>query len=695
MRLLCYLLIILLPSLSISATKTKKIIEEVFVAADIVEYNSQENYIYAKGNIKIKFNNYTLTSDTLVYDIENDQLWANGRVKIQDQNKTITLGESAIFKDQLKIGVIKDFILKFNDNSIIVSKLAKRIDKNHISLHMTTFTPCQIPCSGNPIWQISSKETLIDYEEEKIIYKNIFIEVYGIPIFFSPYFSHPLPSAQAKSGILIPKIEKDSFSLPFYLRVKPNLDFTLTPRISKNYVITELETRHRTSMGYYQIIASYGYVPYKERKKNSGFVSSFGDFYKDNYKYGFNINQTSDKAFLKNYYERYDSYLDSKMYFTNIYGLNYINIEGFHFQGLRSDNLSVADPWIFPKIRTKNVINLNDEENSYLTIKDDFLIYKEPNPKLIFKNSLDLSLTHNMLLSNGQLITLIARTIGDLYSYKNFFIKADKNFKSYYRNIPEVQAIWRYPFIKSISSISSAIIEPIFSLTLGRKANDNDKRFKLIDSSRIEITADNLFTSNHYSGTDYHEFGTRLSYGVNAAFLSLQNYYTLFIGQYFHEHNINSNDKKSNIGKLAANFGENLEFFYKYRKGKNFKSIKDELGSNILIKNLQLTFNFIKLTNLKKYYSEENYYLTKNNATQIQYIINYQLNSNWLISHDMRLDLIKGRIKPISKTIRVTYFKDCVKISAKLYDNYTSDRIRGIKEVHSKTVTFGLKVLNM
>lgn len=695
MRLLCNLIIILFPCLCIGALVTERGSEKVFLAADLIEYNSNENYIYGTGNIKIQFNEYILTSNNLIYDIEKDQLWAQGSVRVQDQKSTVALGESAIFKDKLKSGIIKNFILKFNDNTIVASKLAKRIDKNHTALYLSTFTPCQIPCSGNPIWQISSKETLIDYEKEKMIYKNIFFEVYGIPIFFTPYFSHPLPSAQAKSGILIPKIEKGSFSLPLYLRIKPNMDLTLTPRVTQTYFLNEVEFRHKISAGYYQIVASHGYVPYKNAKVNSGFISSYGDFSTNNYQYGFNLSQAFDKAYLKNYYEIYNSFLNSRLYFTNIYGLNYLNIEGLHFQGLRIENSSRTDPWIFPKIRIKNVFNLNDSGNIYFTIKDDSLVYVEPQQRVIFKNSLDLSLTNNLTLSSGQLLTLIVRTIEDLYTYKNIPEHMSKKQISYFRTIPEIQAILRHPFTKTISYNKNAIVEPIVSLTFGRKQESTDKMFKLIDSSKSEITENNFFTSNHYSGTDYHEFGHRLNYGINMAFLSSENYYTLFIGQYLHTNNINSQDRKGNVGKLAANLVGNIELFYRYRKNESFKSIRDEIGSNIWYKKLQLSFNFIKLSNIKKYFSDENFSLTANKAIQAQYAIEYSLNTNWTFSHKMHLDISKKRINPLNKTIRVTYFKDCVKISLKLYDNYTSDPNRGIKQVHSKTVALGLKILNM
>ncbi len=241
-----------------------------FISTDYVEYNQLEQLIYADGNVQIILDDYFITANSLIYDIEQDQLWAKGDVRIHDKQNKVILGEVVILKDKLKEGVISDFILYFGDNTLLVSKLAERINKDLFRLHNSSFTPCKILCNQKPIWQISARDTELELSKNKMVYKHLFFEVYGVPFFYLPYFSHPTPKAKAESGILVPIIENKSLGIPVYYRAKPNLDFTLTPRIFAKYNIYELEARYKPNKSdYISLEANYGKVPYKTQNRGT------------------------------------------------------------------------------------------------------------------------------------------------------------------------------------------------------------------------------------------------------------------------------------------------------------------------------------------------------------------------------------------------------------------------------------------
>lgn len=690
-----FLVIIALVSVDVNAAlKTLTSNESAFISADQVEYHESENYVRASGNVKITIDNYLITADNITYDVNKDLLWANGEVKITQGPDKILLGHTVIFKDKLKQGVIKDFVLRFkHNNSIVAAKLAKRLNSEQIYLYKTRFTPCDITCDRQPIWQLAAKETYIKFDEEKLIYRNVFFEVYGVPVFFTPYFSHPTPDAHAQSGFLIPSVKRNNMSIPIYYRAKPNMDFTLTPQIASKYTIFELNGRHKLSNGRYEVDASYGEVPYKKKKVHSAYVSANGVFNSHDYNYGFNVNRTTDKAYLKNYHDRYDSQLASRLYLNNVRGYNYFLLEGMHFQGLRTEDLNNTDPLVLPKVRTKNIFDISEDGGTYATIQSDSLAYREPRGTQIGRGSLNLDITNNSRTSNGHLLGITGRVRDDVYFIRNKFETSKyKNVKN--RNIPELQASWRYPLINQ-SSVNNITIEPLASITIGKKFKSTYNKYGFIDPSKYEIGDDNLFESNRYSGIDYHEFGNRFSYGVNAALLAGDNYYDLFLGQFLHKHNSFSNDNVGNVGKFSSHFLETAELFYRFRRDKHYKSIRDEIGANTSYDKFQLESTFIKLENIKKYYASEDFVPVSNHAKQFYYNVQYQLTSNWSVGHEMRFDLATRKIKPLYKSIKVTYFKDCVSIALKMYDDYTFDRIRGIKKTHSKSVTLGLKVLNM
>jgi LPS-assembly protein len=207
---------------------------EKFLLADKVEYNEKSQYIEAKGNVRIAFEKYVLHAEKMFYDIEKDELWAHGKVSAFRENEEIAIGKSALIKNKAKEIVISSFILYFKSNdSIIASKLAKRVNENHTHLHKATFTSCPTCLTKRPLWQISASKADVFLDKHKVVYKNMFFEIYGIPVMYLPYFAHSLPNAPPKSGILIPNVKNKKIGLPIYFRPKSNIDTTVTPRIGK------------------------------------------------------------------------------------------------------------------------------------------------------------------------------------------------------------------------------------------------------------------------------------------------------------------------------------------------------------------------------------------------------------------------------------------------------------------------------
>ncbi|MGL4226958.1 MAG: LPS-assembly protein LptD, partial [Rickettsia sp.] len=111
---------------------------------------------------------------------------------------------------------------------------------------------------------------------------------------------------------------------------------------------------------------------------------------------------------------------------------------------------------------------------------------------------------------------------------------------------------------------------------------------------------------------------------------------------------------------------------------------------------INLLGSFIQLTNLKKYYSVESIKISNNRVRQFYGDINYQIAENWTIGLGARIDLSRRSPNLLTRTIRVTYAKDCVRITTKIYSDYLADGSRGIKKTTSSpTISIGLKVLNM
>ncbi|MGI4775406.1 MAG: hypothetical protein ACRYE9_00490, partial [Janthinobacterium lividum] len=109
---------------------------------------------------------------------------------------------------------------------------------------------------------------------------------------------------------------------------------------------------------------------------------------------------------------------------------------------------------------------------------------------------------------------------------------------------------------------------------------------------------------------------------------------------------------------------------------------------------MKASTSLVRLSDLNKYYTTEDFHPANNRIIQAHFNIGYQLTSNWSVSYGEGIDLSK-KIRPLHRTIKVTYIKDCVSIAIQLYDDYTFDKNRGIKKVHSKSASVRLKIINM
>ena len=115
----------------------------VIIKAKETNYDANNNTITASGDVFIQMDEYTLHAAIVHYDLARDIVYAEGNVRIIDEKGRRIYGQKAVFKDKLKKGIIEEFMAKLDDNSVIVSRTAKRIERNRVILERSVFTPCE------------------------------------------------------------------------------------------------------------------------------------------------------------------------------------------------------------------------------------------------------------------------------------------------------------------------------------------------------------------------------------------------------------------------------------------------------------------------------------------------------------------------------------------------------------------------
>lgn len=666
--------------------------KESFLNADNVYYNKQENFIEAKGNVTILNDNVLLKTDNIIIDLEKNIIISDSPISIVSGNEKI-LAESMIIDKSKQTGVFINSELLLNDTDLVIAQNMNKVSKEKFNIKNAKFTPCKTCHFGKPIWEINSEIVEVDLKSQNIVYKNASIRFFGLKIFITPYFSHPLKNANAKSGILMPKIFNNTLKIPLYYRAEDNLDFTYSPKFSSSNIIHELEIRHLTDKGKYEIFTSYNNSSLNGKEKvDRYYVNLMGDFRILNSTLGFNLGKVSDKSYLKNYYLDNRDFVESEIYINQFLdnGFNHGNIK--HFQGLRGLDSLKTDPSIMPNILLKREYSFS--EGWVFNVSNNFVNYREYSNKNIIRDRLHLGITKSHYGKFGEILSY---GISNKFDFYNVDKNNIQDRKTYTRNIPEFHSSVRVP--RSLNFKHNVIVfEPRISFTTGIRNPNKLSKIKLIDSPNIDVNENNIFKSSRYSGIDFHEYGKRFNYGLNVNVLN--NNFTLssFLGQAISSNRGEINSLSNYIGKISLKYKSTVELYYRFRKDKkNFKPKRDEIG--FWLSNDKFTIhnntNIIRdINNFGQFYyqtSKSNSNIIKQNYTNAS----LRLSKNVEIFGTLKVDLkdkLKNRILNYSTGLKFTY--DCVSTYINFVNDYTSDPTRNVKKTKSYSFNFGLKTIN-
>jgi LPS-assembly protein len=155
-----------------------------------------------------------------------------------DQSGNIVFANYMEVTDDLKDGVIKNIKVLLNDKSRIAAVQANRKGPTD-EFNKGVYSPCR-PCVDKPnsmsppIWQLAARRMVHDNDEHEIIYHDAWMEIFGVPVIFTPYFSMPDPSVKRRSGFLTPVLGQSTnlgfqYHQPYFWAIAPDKDLTITP----------------------------------------------------------------------------------------------------------------------------------------------------------------------------------------------------------------------------------------------------------------------------------------------------------------------------------------------------------------------------------------------------------------------------------------------------------------------------------
>jgi LPS-assembly protein len=362
--------------------------ERVVVEARELVYNRDKGVVTAYDNVELSYKGQTVVADRITYDSNTKDVIAAGRVRIVDKEGTSITADSVELKGSLRDGFMHALRLEKDTDegyhARFSSPVGERIDGKTTILDYATYTACNT-CREKPqrppLWRIKAARIIHDGKERTLYYEDARMEVWGIPIFYAPYFWTPDPTVKRKTGLLTPGYSKSStlgmgFTFPFFWEAGPNYDLTFSPTYyERQGLMGQVEWRHRLESGSYRIRVTGIHQNAPEAfatgrygagdKTNRGLIESAGEFLiTPRWRWGWNVSLMSDKWFFNNYNLHGFGYSSlfyqeaiSTVYLEGAGERSYFDLSANHFKGLTTYDRQSQQPVVHPVLDYNKRVN--------------------------------------------------------------------------------------------------------------------------------------------------------------------------------------------------------------------------------------------------------------------------------------------------------------------------------------------------
>lgn len=675
--------------------------EPVYMEAEKLGYDQQNAIVIARGKVEVVQGESVLMADQITYYQNQGIVRADGNVVVTDPSGDVYFGDQVQLRDDLLEGVIRHFRVRMSDNSQFAAAEARRLSATKTQMKKAVYSACKV-CEGrSPFWQMKAYDVEIDDEEQRVYYEDLTLEMWGVPVLYSPYFFHPTPDADRKSGILKPEYQQTSnlgtvIKVPYYVNIAEDKDATLTPiYTSEEGGALEVEYRQKTDGGQYQLNGSITYPDKRDdngmalsEQEIRGHVFARGDQgLTEHWTAGFDIQRSTDDTYMRKY--RYGDYksLNSRIYTERIEGRSHALIQAMAFQGLQIDDDPSREPFVLPLAQGYYESNPGWRGSRWFAAGNTQVIERDEGPK-----SRRLSVTGGykvpVVTSGGHLFDMQTSLRTDAYSVEDVTLSSGKNFDGEeVRMIPEAALKWRYPLMKQVGS-GSLTIEPTV-LAVASSTGNNPEEIPNEDNRIPEFSDANLFHIHRFPGQDTVDEGSRIAYGVrsqwlineraNAQFLFGQNYSV--DGNTPFPYRNRPNETWSDYVARAALEYQPIELSYQVRLDQDDLSARGNLlmaGYNS--SPLQLNVGYVSL--------DDDAFL--NDREEVITNVALALTDEWTLTGSGRRDLYNDNM--VYAAGGLVFQNECFTLYTNFSKQYTRDR--DYEPDTSFTVRVGFKNLN-
>lgn len=655
---------------------------EIYFSADEVENNQELSLITAIGNVEIIRDNYTVKADKIIYNQKEDTVTAVGNVVILEDSGNVVFSDYAELTDRMTKGEMKNIKMIMADKTRVAASTFRRGDKDKKIMTNAVYSPCDACREEDPLWQIKARKVEHNAETQDVHYQNATVEIKGVPVFYTPFLSHPDPTVKRRSGFLFPSISSNQYlgaaiQGQYFWSISDQEDILFNPIFSsdKGIVYSGAYNKYFTRG---EVSASGSFLRDSDTKKDRSNLFAYGRYEVNDYWVAdTDINYASDNAYLKDLSlpKKDDTWLTSRASLQGFDNRNYAALEAYYYKILSYDLRYANRPMVLPTFSYENISDPNRygayNKNSFSMAS----VYHEDDnssQRATMINSWNLPYTSPY----GEKYKLVASLKSDLYYVDNYLNPENEIYDGTVGRIfPQVGLEWRLPFIRATED-SRQILEPIIVAAVAPNQSNKADKIPNEDSQDVELNDTNILNLDRYSGYDRNDTGSRISYGVNWSSYGnilgrtsalLAQSYEFSKNESFADADGQSGSFTDYVGRVYASPNEYLDFNYRFKLDKdNYSVTYSELASSFGPKILKMYVSYIY------FQANETSSVRNSERKELYTSLRAMLTKNWSISMYNRQNLAQNS-GSLEMGAFLSYEDECTKVVFNIEKDNSND----------------------